>query len=93
MNSTASPSMVEDQAWIRHQMPVIIQLAVKSDDRWIRQAISGSEGVELPPLQLVIVQGTEEAERVVNAMANLKEKRHLQYGGALHRRAVKGADY
>lgn len=77
----------EEQHWIRYHMPVLVEFATTPTDQWLRDAIRGSEGVEVPPLQRVIVQGTREAERIVTALANLKYKRHLPYGGAMHRRA------
>ncbi len=43
-----------------------------------------------PRLQTVIVQGTLEEARVIAALANLKHRRHLPYGGATASRWLKG---
>jgi len=67
-------------------MPVMVEFSAVTDDKWIRDAIKGS--TQVPPLERVIVQGTDEADRIVRELANLKTKRRLTYGGSIHRRAT-----
>lgn len=67
--------------WIRTKMPVRITFNIDADDQWLRAGIRGDAFVAPTP-QVVIVQGTQEAERVINRMANLKFQRRRPYGGA-----------
>ena len=68
--------------WMRTKMPVIVTFNVGGDDSWIRGEIRGEAH---PPerIQRVVIQGTDEADRVVARMANLKVKRGKPFGGAM----------
>lgn len=86
------PDWPTELAWIQTQMPIRITfgVAVATDDEWVRAYIRG-EDVPLPALQHVIVQGTRERDRIVDALANLKMRRGLPYGGAMsHRESLNG---
>lgn len=73
--------------WIETTMPILISFAVApgASDDWLRHQIRG-ESAPLPRLQQVIVQGTNEADRLTTALANLKHRRGLAYGGSSQQR-------
>lgn len=77
----------EERHWIQNTMPILIEFTTAEDDTWLRAIINGSAN-RVPQLQRVVVQGTDEATRVVQALANIKIKRHKMYGGATYRRGV-----
>lgn len=85
MAQAAMMTMAEYEAervYIAEHMPIQIWFNTSTpSDEWLRREIRG-QSPERPALQSVIVQGTREADRVVNAMANLKHRRHLPYGGS-----------
>ena len=61
--------------------PIVqIDFAVSGDDAWLRGQIRGAV-VTMPRIQTVIVQGFDEARRVVAAMARLKHALGKPYGG------------
>lgn len=55
-------------------------------DTWLREKIQRDEPTHQPVRQRVIVQNSEEAYRLVHAMAALKSQRRKPYGGAWSRR-------
>lgn len=69
--------------WIRTRMPVLLTFGIGSDDQWLRLGVRAGGPFAPPTPQCVIVQGTDEAGRVVSALSNLKLKRGKPFGGAL----------
>lgn len=73
----------EHLAWIRTQMPCVVTFHVgSSDDGWVRDLVTGGQRAACPRLQRVIVQGTDEQDRLIAKLANLKVRKGLPYDGA-----------
>jgi hypothetical protein len=70
--------------------PVKLTMNVSdSEDTWLRAQIRGDVPAPTPAkLQVVILQGCAEADRVYAAWVNLKTKRRLPCGGAMQERYV-----
>ena len=82
------------QAWIRSQMPCLLSVNVATgSDRWLRDRIHGADSGERPSVQRVIVQGTDERDRIITAWAALKSRRGLPYGGAISQRWLSGGGW
>lgn len=75
-----------EREYIQFHMPIKISFSVGSpSDEWLRREVRG-QAQERPPLQSVIVQGTREADRLMNGMAQLKHQRLKPYGGSTSQR-------
>ena len=75
--------MALDRDYYRTQQPILITFGLESDATlraWIRGDLLRSESW---PSHSVVVQGWDEAYRIVTAMANLKIARQKSYGGCI----------
>jgi len=75
--------MALDRDYYRTQQPILITFGLESDAplrAWIRGDLHRSQSW---PSHSVIVQGWDEAYRIVTAMANLKIARQKSYGGCI----------
>ena len=75
---------------MRSMAPVKLSMNVSdSEDTWLRAQIRGEEPAPKPSkIQAVILQGSEEADRVYAAWVRLKDKRRLPCGGGMQERYV-----
>lgn len=73
---------MQSREWIQRKMPVLLTMSLGNSDQWVRDGIRGSS-LNPPFAQRVVLQGTEEADRVYREVANLKVKRGKPFGGGV----------
>lgn len=72
--------------WIRSRMPIIVSID-RGGDHSVRGLIRGEQTMPLTADVIrVVVQGTEEADRVTRAWGALRYARQEPMGGAAHMR-------